>query len=85
MSIYCFGMADRQIHDTAYKIASALTEAMNYKLEEPEQHAFHQLVYETCKAAIKQHDAARDRETERLQGCSPKNGLAEKRSKGLDV
>jgi hypothetical protein len=78
-------LVDRQINDTAYKIASALTETMNYKLEEAEQHAFHKLVYETCKAAIKQHDAVRDRETERLQGCSPKNGLAKKGSKGLDV
>jgi hypothetical protein len=71
-------MADRQIHDTAYKIASALTETMNYKLGEAEQHAFHQLVYQTCKAAIKQHDTERDRETQRLRGSSPKNGLAKR-------
>jgi hypothetical protein len=65
-------MAGRQIHDTAYVIASALTEKMDYKLGPAEQEAFHRLVYETCKTAITQHDTMRDREAQRLQGCSKK-------------
>lgn len=78
-------MADRQIHDTAFKIASALTDTMNGKLEPAEQRAFHHFVYETCKAAIKQHDTDRDRETQRLQGGFPKNGLAKRSSNTIDV
>jgi hypothetical protein len=61
-------MAERQIHDTAYAIASALTERMDYKLVPAEQQAFHRLVYETCKAAIQRHDSRRDREAKRVQG-----------------
>jgi hypothetical protein len=65
-------MTGRQIHDTAFAIASALTGKMNYKLVPAEQEAFHRLVYETCKAAIKQHDTTRDREAQRLQGSEKK-------------
>jgi len=65
-------MAARQIHDTAFEIASALTGKMNYKLGPAEQEAFHRLVYETCKAAITEHDTVRDRDAQRLQGCSQK-------------
>jgi hypothetical protein len=70
-------MAGRLIHDTAFAIASALTKQMDYKLLAAEQQAFHEFVYETCKAAIAQHDAARDREAQRLQGAlvdSSRNG-----------
>ena len=67
-------MAGRLIHDTAFAIASALTEKMDYKLVPAEQQAFHRLVYETCKAAIQQHDAERDREEKRLQGSVETDG-----------
>jgi hypothetical protein len=60
-------MAHRLVHDTAFAIASALTEKMERKLAPPEQQAFHRLVYETCKAALAQYDLQRDRETERLK------------------
>ena len=58
----------RLCHDTSFAIASELTEKMAYKLHEAEQQAFHRLVYETCKAAIAEHDAKRDRESERVAG-----------------
>jgi hypothetical protein len=63
-------MAHRLVHDTAFAIASALTEKMECKLGPAEQQAFHRLVYETCKAAIEQHDVKRDREAERANGPS---------------
>jgi hypothetical protein len=66
--VYAAGMADRLIHDTAFALASALTEKMDYKLGPAEQQVFHRLVYETCKAAIRQHDVARNRETKRVEG-----------------
>jgi hypothetical protein len=59
-------MAARLTHDTAFAIASALTEMMEYKLVPAEQVAFHRLVYETCKTAIARHDAQRDLEQERV-------------------
>jgi hypothetical protein len=62
-------MSGRLTHDTAFAIASALTEKLDYKLAPAEQQAFHRLVYETCKAAIAQHDTTRDREAQRLQGA----------------
>lgn len=55
-------MASRLVHDTAWAIASALTEKLDYKLVPAERGAFHRLAYETCKAAILRHDAQRDRE-----------------------
>jgi hypothetical protein len=59
-------MAVRLIHDTAFAIASALTEKMEYKLVPAEQAAFHRMVYETCKAAITQFDVQRQRQQERV-------------------
>src|ERR1019366_8652672 len=70
--VYAPGMAERLIHDTAFAIASALTEKMDYKLGPAEQQAFHRLAYETCKAAIRQHEMARDREAKRVQGRGEK-------------
>ena len=66
--MYAAGMAERLIHDTAFAIASALTEKMDYKLGPAEQQAFHRLVYETSKMTIRQHDVARDREAKRVEG-----------------
>lgn len=66
--MYTVIMAGRLIHDTAFAIASALTEKMDHKLLPGEQQAFHHLVYETCKAAIQQHESKRDRENQRVQG-----------------
>lgn len=59
-------MAHRLVHDTAFAIASALTEKMECKLVAAERQTFHRLVYETCKAAIEQYDVQRDREAERI-------------------
>ncbi len=71
LQVYTALMAKRLIHDTAFAIASELTTKMNCKLvPAAEQQAFHRLVYETCKAAIQQHDTKRDRETERVHGLS---------------
>lgn len=64
-------MASRLVHDTAFTIASALTERMDYKLVPAELAAFHRLVYEISKAAIMQHDARRDREVQIIQSCCP--------------
>jgi hypothetical protein len=61
-------MAHRLVHDTAFAIASALTEKMSYKLVEAEQVAFHRMCYEVCKMAIERHDEQWDREGERVRG-----------------
>ena len=63
-------MGSRIVHDTAFTIASALTEKMDYKLVPAEREAFHRLVYETSKAAILRHDAQRDQEADRLKTSS---------------
>lgn len=61
-------MTHRLVHDTAFAIASALTEKMEYKLVPAEQQSFHRLVYETCKAGIEQYEVQRDREAEMVKG-----------------
>ena len=63
-------MANRFLHDTAFAIATALTERMNYKLVPAEREAFYRLAYETSKAAILRHDASRHREAERVQAAA---------------
>jgi hypothetical protein len=60
-------MSNRLAHDTAFAIASALTEKMDCKLVPAEREAFHRMVYETSKSAIVRHDAQRNREAERVQ------------------
>jgi hypothetical protein len=57
----------RQVHDTAFGIASALAEAMGGKLPPADSEAFHKLAYDTAKAAIEQHDVKRDRERDRMR------------------
>ena len=56
----------RQIHDTAFAIASALTEKMDYKLVDAEEQTLYKLVHEARKAAITDHEAKR--EAERVGG-----------------
>ena len=82
--VYAPGMAERLIHDTAYAIASALTEKMDYKLRPAEQQVFHRLVYEACKAALRQHDVARDREAKRVgKHASPTSRRVAKRDQAV--
>lgn len=64
--VYSRGMGNRLVHDTAFALATALTEKMDYKLLPAERTAFHRLVYETSKAALLRHDLQRDREADRL-------------------
>lgn len=54
-------------HDTAFVIASVLTQKMAWKLESQEREAFHELVYQTCKGAIADYDRKRDLEERRLR------------------
>jgi hypothetical protein len=68
-------MAPRIVHDTAFAIASALTEKMEYKLVPAEQQAFHRLVFETCKAAIEQYEVQKDREAEWVAGASREGAM----------
>jgi hypothetical protein len=58
----------RAAHDTAFSIASALTEKMNGKLPPADLRPFHEMVYQVRKAAIEQHDAKRDRGRDRVEG-----------------
>lgn len=67
-------MASRLIHDTAFGIASALTQKMEYKLVPAEQEAFHRLVYETCKSAIQRYDVQKAREAERCTDVAVEPG-----------
>jgi hypothetical protein len=61
-------MPVRPIHDTAFAIASALTEKMSYKLVDAEREGFHRMVYETCKSALERYEKQREREAERVRG-----------------
>jgi hypothetical protein len=45
-----------------------LNEKLDYKLEPAEQKDFHELVHQTYKAAIRDYDVERSRQTEWLQG-----------------
>jgi hypothetical protein len=60
-------MSIRPIHDTAFAIASALTEKMSYKLVDAEREGFHRLCYETAKSAITDYEKQREREVERVR------------------
>jgi uncharacterized protein YecA (UPF0149 family) len=67
---YAGGMTIRLIHDTAFKIASVLSEKMSYKLVAAELEQFHRIVYETCKAGIEHYERQKERENEKVRGAA---------------